>query len=339
MIRLLLAALLVCAGLGAASADDAPWSQVTAVAAKGGVINIYHNIPPPMGDQWLALFHDANPKVSVEATRLGSGEMAHRFSSETAAGVAQADIVITLWDDTVAKWVTDGWVRVWTPPEAAGMPASTKYRDAVYTINATRSSIVSNSTKVRTADAPKEWADLLDPKWKGAIGMDPPWRSVAVQATLAFWEDIGIKDAAKKLKANEVRFFNGSAGVLQAVIRGDVKVAAMIDPAVIAALGDGAPVRVSYPVSGIPAVGTVILVPAKAPHPELGQAFLNWSLSLAGQQSFQDIVGPPAMRPGTTPPKLVPSNDQVKLVWSNTLLTPARQKAIIDEYREVFGVQ
>ena len=67
--------------------------------------------------------------------------------------------------------------------------------------------------------------------------------------------------------------------------------------------------------------------------------FTNWSQSMAGQQSYQDVVGPPAVRPGTKPSKLVPGNDQVKLVWSTSLLTPARQKAIIEEFRDVFGVK
>ena len=339
MIRTLLAALLLLAGSRTAFADGMPWTQVTAAAEKGGTLNIYHNTPPPGGDNWLAVFHDAFPKIAVEATRLGSGEMAHRFTTETAAGVSQADVVMTLWDDQVAKWVADGWVRAWVPPESSAFPAEMIYRNSVFTVMTMRSSIISNTTKVRAADAPKEWVDLFDPKWKGQIGMDPPWRSVAIQALIAYWEDIGIKDAAKKLKANDVRFFNGSAGVLQAIIRGDVKVAPQIDPPVIPALADGAPVRIAYPASGVPAIPTVLLVPAKAPHPEIAMLFVNWAMSAAGQQSLQDKAGPPAMRPGTKPPTLVPGNDQVKLVLSTSVLTPERQKAIIDEYRSVFGVQ
>ena len=340
MIRIVVAALFLCFGIGSASAQEVPWSKVTAAAGeKGGVINIYHAIPPPAGDQWLGVFHDAFPNVSVEATRLGSGEMAHRFTAETAAGVSQADVVMTLWDDTVAKWVADGWARVWTPPELSALPANANYRNAVFTISATRTAVISNSAKVRENDAPGEWEDLLDPKWKGAVGMDPPWRSVAVQSMVALWEDIGIKDVARRLKANEVRFFNGSAGVLQAVIRGDIRVAPIIEGPVIAALADGVPVRIVYPKSGIPAVATVMLIPAKAPHPELGMLFVNWSMSAAGQQSYQEIVGPPAIRPGVKAPKMVAGNDQVKLVWSTTHLTPDRQKAIVDDFRDVFGVK
>lgn len=339
MIRIIFATLLLCAGIGTASAQDVPWSQITAAAAKGGVINIYHNIPPPGADQWLAGFHDAFPNVTVEATRLGSGEMQHRVTTEMSNGVYQADVVMTLWDDTVAKWVADGWVRAWTPPEASVMPANTIYRNSVYTFSGARAVIISNTAKVRAADAPKEWEDVLDPKWKGAVGMDPPWRSVIVQATSAFWEDIGIKDSARRLKANDVRFFNGSAGVLQAVIRGDIKVAPTIEGPVIGALADGAPVRVTFPKSGIPAVASTVMVPTKSPNPELGMLFANWVLSAAGQQSYQDIVGPPAVRPGLKPPKFVPANDAVKIVWSTTLLTPERQKANIEEFRDVFGVK
>ena len=71
------------------------------------------------------------------------------------------------------------------------------------------------------ADAPKEWADLFDPKWKGKVAINPPWRSVSVQQIVAFWEDNGIPDPAEKLKANDVRFFEGSGGIIQAVLRSE----------------------------------------------------------------------------------------------------------------------
>lgn len=339
MRRTFLLALLSCLITAAAWAQDIPWNQVVAAGKKGGTLNVYHNVPPPAGDQWLAAFREAFPNIDVEATRLGSGEMQHRFTTESANDVNQGDVLLTLWDDTVAKWVADGWVRVWTPPEAAALPASTNYKNAVYTYTATRTAILYNTAKVRAADAPQEWQDVLDPKWKGAVGMDPPWRSVGVQATLAFWSNIGIKDAAQRLKANDVRFFNGSAGVLQALIRGDIKVAASIEGPSIGAIDDGAPVRIVFPKSGIPAIASVILVPAKAPHPELGMLFLNWALSSVGQQTYQDLAGPPGLRPGLKPPKLVPGNGELKLVWSSDLLTPQSQAAYIDEFRNVFGVK
>ncbi len=323
----------------AARAQGADLAKVVDAANQQGQLNILHNTPPPLGDLWLAEFHKAFPKIAVEATRLGSSELMQRFNTEYAAGASQNDVVITLWDDTLAKWQQDGWLRTWTPPEAAAFPAEFKRDNQIYTIQLIRAGMVSNKSRVRDADAPKEWADFFDAKWKDKIGMDPPWRSVAVQEMLALWDQLGMKDVAKRLKANGVRFFNGSAGVIQAVIRGDIQVAAVIDPPVISALADGAPIRIIFPASGVPAIATTAMLPAKAPHAEAGMVFLNWALSLPGQQALQDIAGSPVTRPGIKPPKLVPGVQGQKIVLSTELLTHAKQQAIVNEWRTVFGLQ
>jgi iron(III) transport system substrate-binding protein len=169
--------------------------------------------------------------------------------------------------------------------------------------------------------------------------MDPPWRSVAVQTMLAAWDQMGIKDVATRLKANGVRFFNGSAGVVQAVIRGDIWVAAVIDPPVISALGDDAPIRAVFPASGVPAIGTALMMPVKAPHLEAAQVFVNWGLSHNGQTALLATAGAPVVRPDAGDPKLVPGIGGQKILLSSDILTPAMQKAMIEEWRTVFGLQ
>ena len=329
----------VAAVAGPAFAQATDIAAITETALKQGRLNLQHNIPPPLGDLWIAEFQKAFPKIQVEATRLPSTEMMQRFGTEYPAGASQADLVITLWDDTLLKWSDQGWLRTWTPPEAAAFPAAYKIRDQIYLTQFNRSCLVSHKTKVKEADAPKEWADVFDPKWAGKIGMDPPWRSVAVQIMLAVWAQQGQKDIAKRLKANGVRFFNGSAGVVQAVIRGDILIAAVIDPPVITALNDDAPLRVTFPASGVPAIGSGIMMPMKAPHPEAGMLFLNWALSMPGQKALLETAGSPVTRPGAGSPKVVPGVEGQKIILSSELLTPAIQGAIIDEWRSVFGLQ
>ncbi len=328
------------AGIAAtAYAQDTDWAKVVEAANKQGHLNILHNTPPPMGDQWLGEFSKAFPAISVEATRLGSSELMQRFNTEYGAGASQNDVLITLWDDTLATWQQNGWLRSFAPPEAAAFPDRYKRDNQIYTIQLIRSTIVSNKSRVREADAPKDWVDCFDPKWKDKFGMDPPWRSVAIQEMLAVWDQLGIKDVAQRMKANNVRFFNGSAGVIQAVIRGDIQIAGVIDPPVIGALADGAPIRVVYPASAVPSIATVAMLPAKAPHSEASMVFLNWVMSATGQQSMVDIVGAPVTRPGIKPPKLVPGIEGQKIVLSTDVLTPAKQTAIVNEWRSVFGLQ
>jgi iron(III) transport system substrate-binding protein len=336
--RALLAMPLVAAA-GGVRAQTADWSKVVEAAKKQGHLNVMHNIPPPMGETWFAAFKAANPGIEVETTRLGSAALAQRFTTEYAAGASQTDAVMTLWDDTIAKWQKDKWVRRIAVPEAAGIPANYKLDDQVFIFQIVRSVAVSNKSRVRDKDAPKEWTDFFDPKWKDKIGMDPPWRSVVVQGMIADWEVNGIKDIASRLKANGVRFFNGSAGVVQALIRGDIQVAPVIETPVVSALNDGAPLRVIFPSSSVPAISSVAFLPEKAPNPDAGLVFMNWLLSNPGQQSLQDIVGATVTRPDVKPPKVLPGVAGQKIVLSTEVLTAERQKAIIDEWRSVFGIQ
>ena len=341
--RAMLAAPFAAAGTSAfetsAFGQTADWDKVVETANRQGHLNLVHNLPPPLGDYWIADFNKAFPKISVEATRLGSSEQAQRFNTEYPAGASTADACITLWDDMVLTWASNGWIRTWRPPEAAAFDPKYVVRDRIFVTQVIRTSLMSNKNKVKEPDAPKDWTDVFNPKWKDRVGVDPPWRSVAVQQMLAVWDDLGIKDVARRLKENGVRFFNGSAGVVQALIRGDIWVAAVIEPPGINAIGDGAPVRISYPSSVIPAVGTPCFVPAKCPHPEAGMVFINWSMSAAGQASLQEKMGSPVTRPNVGDPKLVPGLGGQKLALSSDSLTPAKQKAIIDEWRQVFGLQ
>ena len=93
-----------------------------------------------------------------------------------------------------SRLVVQGVAPYLRPPEAAAFDAKYIVRDQAFITQVIRSTLTTTKTKVKDADAPKEWTDVFDPKWKGRIGMDPPWCSVAIHQMLACWEQIGIKD-------------------------------------------------------------------------------------------------------------------------------------------------
>ena len=323
-----------------ARAADAEWSAIEAAANKAGKLTLYHNLPPPGDEGLIAAFEAAHPGIKVETVRLGSTAMMQRFEAETAAGACQADAIMTLYDEAENRWIDNGWILQWTPPEAAACPPEFRHSDRLFTTQLFRETIVYNTARVRPADAPKSYADLFDRKWKGKVGLNPPWRSVAAQGAIAFWEKhLGITGIAQRLKDNDVRFFSGSAGVMQAVVRGDVWIASLIDPAVINALADGAPIAAVYPETGVPAAPANVFVPAKAPSVAAGKLFANWLLSEQGQTALQDSAGSPAARPGVKAPKFVPPSSALKITLTPSLLTPDYQKAMLTEFRTIFNVQ
>ena len=78
---------------------------------------------------------------------------------------------------------------------------------------------------------------------------------------LAVWAEMGFTDVAKRLKENGVRFFNGSAGVVQALIRGDIVAAAVIEA--IAAIPE--PQKTSEILVAVPDPGIAAEVAARLP--------------------------------------------------------------------------
>lgn len=328
-------------GLGftsAASAQD--WAAVEAAAKEEGAVVFYSNLQPNGIEPLLAEFRAANPGISTEQIRLGSNPLIERFETEFNAGRHLADVVVTYADERVYKGAEGDWMMVWTPPELAEYPPEVNYQNKMFTIQQTREAIIWNTNLLGANPAPTEWKDLFDPMWKGKVGMNPPWRSLAIQQIVAFWQEQGIPDAAEKLKANDVRFFEGSGGIIQAVIRGDVAVAELSDIPLNPLLEEGAPIGFIYPESGTTTSASRIFVANRAPHPNAAKLFVNWLMSDAGQTALVKFGGLAVTRPGVAPPSKLPATTDLKnVVDGETLLSPEKQAQIVNHWRTVFEIQ
>ncbi|KAB0268876.1 ABC transporter substrate-binding protein [Microvirga brassicacearum] len=323
-----------------AQAPSPSWDQVVAAAKKEGTLTFYNNLQPNGIEPLLAKFKEAYPDIQPEQIRLGSNPLIERFQTEFNAGRNIADVLITFPDERISEGMKAGWMAEWTPPELPNFPPEINEANKVFTLQYAREAIIWNKSKVKPADAPKEWTDLFDPKWKGKVGMNPPWRSVSIQQVVAFWEDKGITNPAQKLKDNEVRFFEGSGGIIQAVLRGDVSVAELTDLPLNPLLEDGAPVGFVYPASGTTLSANKAFVAAKAPHPNAARVFVNWLMTKDGQEALQKYCGLSVTRKGAPPLSNLPATSQVpNVVDGEKILTPQRQAKIINEWRTVFGIQ
>ncbi|WP_323010561.1 ABC transporter substrate-binding protein [Paracoccus sp. (in: a-proteobacteria)] len=316
------------------------WDEIVAAANAEGTVSFYNNLQPNGIEPLLAEFQKEYPKISVESLRLGSNPLIERFATEFAAGRHLTDVLITFPDQRITDGLAAGWMMEFVPPEFSNFPEDIATDNKIYTLQYSREAIIWNKSLVKGDDEPKEWTDLFDPKWKGKVGMNPPWRSVSIQQIVAYWEDIGIADAAQKLKDNDVRFFEGSGGIIQAVLRGDVALAEMTDLPLNPLLADGAPVGWVYPESGTTMSANRAFVAANAPHPNAAKVFLNWLMSEKGQIALQIHAGLSATRNGLPPLSHLPTTaDLPKVVDGEAILTPERQASIVNHWRTVFGIQ
>lgn len=324
-----------------ARAQDPAWAEVAGAAAQEGEVVMYHNLNPGGMEVVAQEFRAAHPGMQASVMRLGSAALIQRFGTEFAADRNVADVVITAADQSLFDGVQAGWMAEWAPPELAAFPPEANFdgRNMLFNVSTTRDTLVWNTTRVQPSDAPKEWADLFDPRWKGRIGMNPPWRSVPQQAIIAYWEKLGLGNTAAKMKANDVRFFEGSGGVLQALLRGDIQVAQMLDLPLNEALADGAPIGVAFPESGTTASKIWLFVAARARNPNVARVLANWLMTSQGQLLLQTHGGLAATRPGTPPMSHLPATESLSNVHDGLSLTPPeKQKEIVEHWRQTFGI-
>jgi iron(III) transport system substrate-binding protein len=337
----LLAACLIGASPFALSQTN-DWPAIEAAARKEGKVMMYHNLNPAGAERLANEFRKAYPAIKMEMTRLGSAPLIQRFGTEFSSGRHLADVMITFPDQRIFDGMKGGWMAKWTPPELKNFPAAVDHdqQNMLFNVQTAREAIIYNKQRVKPSEVPQEWADLFDPKWKGRIGMNPPWRSVSIQGIVAYWDKLGLGDTAAKMKDNNVRFFEGSGGILQAVIRGDVHVAELSDLPVNVALADGAPIGVVYPKSGTTLSLGYMFVADKAPNPNAGKVLANWLMTEKGQNFLQEYAGLSVTRKGAPPLSHLPTTASLpNTVDGLELLPPAKQKQIVDHWRTTFGIQ
>jgi iron(III) transport system substrate-binding protein len=337
----LLAACLIGASPFALSQTN-DWPAIEAAARKEGKVMMYHNLNPAGAERLANEFRKAYPAIKMEMTRLGSAPLIQRFGTEFSSGRHLADVMITFPDQRIFDGMKGGWMAKWTPPELKNFPTAVDHdqQNMLFNVQTAREGIIYNKQRVKPADVPQEWADLFDPKWKGRIGMNPPWRSVSIQGVVAYWDKLGLGDTAAKMKDNNVRFFEGSGGILQAVIRGDVHVAEITDLPVNVALADGAPIGIVYPKSGTTLSLGYMFVAEKAPNPNAGKVLANWLMTEKGQIFLQEFAGLAVTRKGAPPLSHLPTTASLpNTIDGLELLPPAKQKQIVDHWRTTFGIQ
>jgi iron(III) transport system substrate-binding protein len=314
------------------------WAEIEKNAALEGEATMYHTFSPTAMPDIIAEFNKTYPKIRVSELRLPSQQFYQRFASEYKAGKLDADVCVNAMDDAIRTWDTSGWLAKWSPPEAPGIPENLRFGNSMWTVQLVRQAIAYNSQLVSAADAPKDWPDLLDPKWKGKVGLNPPWRAIGPLEAVNFMEKkFSMPDLAERFKAMDVRFFEGAPGVVQAIIRGDILVAQLADLLLNPIIEDGAPVSAVYPKSGVAYTTIVAFVPNPAKRPNAGRVLTNWLMSKTGQIALQEYSGSAGSRVDIPGPSRLPASKDLTLVDGDAMTSADDRRRISANWQRVFN--
>lgn len=147
-------------------------------------------------------------------------------------------------------------------------------------------------------DPPKTFTDLLDPKYKGRVGVgDINYMYVMMAAAIAATGDINKVDApetralAMKLNDNGLRLYPSTDSIGAGLKSGEIDVGLMWRARTVMWSNAGIPVEASYPTEGCVLYVSGMVVAKNAPNKAGAYKYINAMLEPSAQTKFAERMG------------------------------------------------
>ena len=145
-----------------------------------------------------------------------------------------------------------------------------------------------NTRMVKPAEAPKDWKDLLDPRWKGKkIGL-PVEAFQWYGGMVTYLGDKAGRDFMKALAAQDPQTQQGYTNTSNLLVAGEFPVAITRAHRIEDARSKGAPVDWSAEANPIVISIHPVGISEKATHPAAARLFYNFLTSVEGQSLFTE---------------------------------------------------
>lgn len=264
------------------------------------------------------------PGLTVNASKTTSQVAFQRLLQDMKGGRIESDIFSSTDLSHMAYLQKKKLLTHFEPPNAAGLVPSLRQLDPkgdYYPGWVGVGAIGYNTSKLQAADAPKDWSELTDPKWKDKETFGSPiYSGVVGNWTVAMTKLYGW-DYFKKLNAlNPLigRSFDDSITVLNSGERlvGLVNIASVARNA-----AKGNPLAVSHPAAGTLVVPSATTIIAGCRSPNAAKLFLDFTCgpdySAILAENFEvplrtDTPPPKGMKPLSELKTLSPTLDEVE---------------------------
>ncbi|HEY2185281.1 MAG TPA: extracellular solute-binding protein [Xanthobacteraceae bacterium] len=330
------------APLRAAAAETTAVDQALIQAArKEGVVAFYTAMEIPVAETLAKAFQARYPGIAVRVKRSGAERVFQRIGKEEEIRLYEVDVVCSTDAAHFVRWKREGWLAPFLPQDAAAyLPAEQVDADGMYaTAFALLSPIGYNTNLVKPEDAPKSFADLLAPKWKGKIvKANPGYSGVILTATFELARDLGWA-YFEKLAQQQVTQVQSAYDPPQRLAHGESAIQADGAESDLLLLKEqGAPVEAVYATEGTPLITAPSAVFQSAPNPNAARLFQSFLFSADAQQLLIDDSGLCSFhalvreKPGRR------SLSDIKLMKADPVAMAAQSEEIKARYSRLFGV-
>ncbi|MBA2413218.1 MAG: ABC transporter substrate-binding protein [Burkholderiaceae bacterium] len=283
--KLLAAAFAFGAALGQASAQSL--TELAKAAESKPPVTWYESSPSEQTDKVINAFNKKYPGVKVRHTRLiGGNELAVRAVQEMQARGYTGDVLTGGADHTwqlkergyleSVNWASLGVPKTLTPSPYIMATAASVYV------------VLWNTNKVKDAEAPTTWEEVLSPKWTNRMGS---WVRAAAFSQLAATQ--GPDTALKQLNryvALKPMLFKSTFPLAQAVGSGEVDLGIGFYHSTLPPMNAGAPIKMRA-LDIVPMHIIYSAISKNARNAQGARVFLAWLATEEGALAYEDATG------------------------------------------------
>jgi len=310
-------------------------------ARKEGKVSFYTALELNTAERVSRMFEARYPGIAVRVERSGAERIFQRIAQEQGSGIKAVDVANSTDPAHYLDWKKNGWLAPYVPDEVAKhFPADQIDSDGMYATScAWTEAIGYNTGLVKPEDAPKSYADLLDPKWQGKIVKGHPGYSGAIlTATFVLARDLGWP-YLEKLAQQKVMQVQSAADPPKKILLGERAIMADGNDYNLVLFKDqGKPVEVVYPAEGSP----LIIVPSGifqgAPNPNAARLFQSFFLGAEAQQLLVDVFAHRSFHAQVKEKGGHVPLSSLKLLKADPAQVQAQSEDIKARYAKTFGV-
>ncbi|MBI2988012.1 MAG: extracellular solute-binding protein [Deltaproteobacteria bacterium] len=251
-------------------------------AKREGEVMWYGNWERDELEQLARSFKKKYPFINVSIFRGGSGKVEDKVVTEYRAGRYLVDILIA-GTGKMLPFRERGIIAPYLSPEVANMHPALYDKEGWWASLASSPVVIGyNSDRITAQEAPKEWVDLLEPKWRGKIALDTE-PDVMITGLLQAWGEEKTLKFLRALAQNQPQIRSGHTLLVQLLSAGEFPIAAEVYGYRMAQfIAKGAPIRMVYPKPTIFTTSPVMMA-KNPPHPYTAALFYDSLLSEEGQ--------------------------------------------------------
>jgi iron(III) transport system substrate-binding protein len=315
--------------------------QFVDAAKKEGKVVLYSALDLPVGEKLGKAFEAAYPGVQIQIERSGSERLFQRIAQEHDANIHACDVVTSADASHFIPWKRDGRLMPFVSEDIAKyFPEQYRDPDGLFaTSHIWLCSIAYNTSLVKPEDAPKSYADLLDPKWAGKmVKGHPAYSGTIMTATFQLARDLGW-EYFEKLSKQRVMQVQSSTDPPKKLALGERAVMADGNEYGVLMLKEtGQPVEPIYPTEGTPTISGPTGIFADAPHPNAAKLFQAWLHTRETQQFFMDFTAQHSVHPQVTSKPGRRKLSDIKLMKEDPAGVEASSEEIKTRYAKLFRV-